>query len=528
MKGDVLSRSLLSSVSSLPRISALICGRIVFLPGRGERVVGLSGGGGHRTSVPGPGGRVTIRSVRGIRSRVIHGNGVLICTRCGVIIGVSKSGSFRGAAGSLRGLFTERDVRVSGETCGRLRLFINDFPNGYFELGGRCSEFLALSRPTLYLVCGRRRRRNSSSPLGYCCASQRNLPLPVSVANGRNGIGCAGGSGFFILKPSKDNGDFFVGSIVQRCCRRSASIIVISANSDCRKVYGCFNKSCVSCDGRGPVSVGPFGVSRLRCGRGFNRGGGFLGDLVFRLFGNDSCPDGVRSAIVGRAVARCCRTCFRPFSGFDGRREERVGRVLLLRSGGGNGCSRCRGRLRSQCRRLSRRGSVASEGSHLIGGLRTIIRSATTARNRGRTTLRRLRQLAPRLIRGGCLRHVRHGVSGVRHRGEDLGISRLSFGACCRFTLIEVPRLVIRRGVRFTVRSFTTVLGPFCGNKRQSRVLGGSLSTALFSRGFVIFRVSGIGSSPVLFPVVILVVVSIFARGVEVGGNEGYLIVRRT
>lgn len=269
--------SIVTTVSRVPRTEAIICGRVVFVPGRGERLTLLRGGGGHRTDVPGPNGRVTIRSVGRMRRIVTERKGRLICARCGLIIYYSDSTSLRGPAGRLRGAFKHVNIRVSGETCGRLRLFIGSFPKGYCNVDTRCSHFLALNSTTTYLVCGRGVRRDRSAPLGVCCASERNIPITVSVAKGRKGRGLASGSGFFYLKPSKDNGSFRVGDIMHRLRRRKASIIVISANGSCRKLYRCLNKGCVDCARRGPVAVGPFGVAGTRLGV---RGVSFLGGLV--------------------------------------------------------------------------------------------------------------------------------------------------------------------------------------------------------------------------------------------------------
>lgn len=269
--------SLLTTVSGVPGTRAIICGRVIFLPGRGERLTLLSGGGGQRTDVPGPDGRVTIRSVGQIRRIVTQRDGRLICARFGLVITMPTSASLRGYAGRLRGTFKHVNVRVSGETCGRLRLFIGSFPNGYCNVGRSCSHFLALNSTTVYLVCGRRVRRDRRAPLGVCCASHRNIPITVSVAKGRKGGGLASGSGFFYLNPSNDNGDFRVGSIIHRLCRRKASIIVISANGDCRKLYRCLNNGCVSCARREPVAVGPFHVGQTRVGI---RGANFLGGLI--------------------------------------------------------------------------------------------------------------------------------------------------------------------------------------------------------------------------------------------------------
>lgn len=256
--------SLITLISDVPDIRDIICGRVVFIPGRGHRLTLLSGGGGHRTDVPGPDGLVTIRSVGQIRRIVTERGGRLMCARCGLVIAIGPSASVRGYAGRLRGTFNEVNVRVSGQTCGRLRLFIGSFPNGYCKVGTSCSQFVALNSTTAYLVCGRGVIRDRSAPFGICCASHRKIPMTVSVSKGRKGGGLASGDGFFMLNPSKDNGDFCMGSVIHRTRRRSASVILISAKGSCRKLYRCFKNGCVSCARRRPVAVGPFGVGQRR------------------------------------------------------------------------------------------------------------------------------------------------------------------------------------------------------------------------------------------------------------------------
>lgn len=537
-----VTASLLSFLANIPCSSYIIFGRIVRVPKREGLLHGLRTGTGHRNSVPSPDGHVTGTSVRRILSELTISDAVLICYGFGVLIDYPPSG-IAPMASFLRAGLCRYNVVPSEATCGRLRLFVSYFPNGNCTFGPSCSLFLALSSTTLYFFFGRRLGRSRSAPLAACCASHRKLPIYVSVANGRNGGGVASGTGFFYVNPSNSNGSFRVGDIMHRLLRRGASIIVISANSSCRNVYKCCGNACVTCSGRGPVSVGPFGIAGRRCRLGFNRGGGFLGSLVFLVFGKGTFPAGVRSVLVGRAVIRCCRTCFGPFRKFDSDRHRTLERGLLITTGVRSSCRRFARDVRSVSERVDarriRRGTrdhtlLLPSRMHHLGlvqryhSLATLVGSRTTARSRGRHTLTVVRGCGERLCGGSVLVGVSERVSRVRRRGHELGIRRLSFGSCCRFTLRHVPRVARLRGVDFGVRSFTTVLGRFCHNNRLRVALGSSLGVGLFSRHFVIFRVSGVGSSPMLFPVIILVVVSIFLRGVHVGGKQGTLVVRRT
>lgn len=126
-------------------------------------------------------------------------------------------------------------------------------------------------------------------------------------------------------------------------------------------------------------------------------------------------------------------------------------------------------------------------------------------------------------------RELRHAVGRVRRHHGRLGMRDLSFGAFCRFSIRHVPSVYDRGDVNnVSVSACHCVVGSFCQNNGRSGALGRGVSDSLFSRAFVIFRVSTVGSSPLLFPVIALVVVSIFLRGVHVGGGHGILIVRRT
>lgn len=174
-----------------------------------------------------------------------------------------------------------------------------------------------------------------------------------------------------------------------------------------------------------------------------------------------------------RIVARCCSACFGKFSNFAPLRQRSLHGKLLVSSHG-----RTRGRSRSRKRQA---------------------------------------------------KHVRHVVSRVRHHHGRLGIRRLSFGSFCRFSIRHVPSVYTRGRVsNVSVSACHCVVGSFCQNNGRRGALGRGVSDSLFSRAFVIFRVSDVGSSPLLFPLIALVVVSMFLRGVHVGGGHGILIVRRT
>lgn len=190
------------------------------------------------------------------------------------------------------------------------------------------------------------------------------------------------------------------------------------------------------------------------------------------------------------------------------------------------------GRRRFRGRERGRRHGVLSRG---VRGLRRLMRGKRNKRGAGtRGTVRGVLvrgNFAQRRLSGPraeLLSVVREQVRGGRSVLGRVGIRDLSFGSFCRFSLHVVPVVYGRGGVSFSVAGCGFLLGGFCGKKRLRGALGRSFSASLFRRPFVIFRVSTVGSSPRLFPVMALVVVSIFVRGVELGGGEGTLVVRRT
>lgn len=205
--------SLLSFLRSAPDVSAVVCGRMVGVPSRQGRTGGLRNGGGGRGKVPSPTGSLYMRSVRQIRSSVTERKRVLMCTRCGVVL--TNLSSVDGTVGCIRASLFSYNVVVGGRYFGRLRLFRYTLPKGTVGLGD-CSGFLAASSTTVYLLFGRGLRMARGDPFLACFASERKLPIKVSVSKGRNRGGCAGGSGFFILNPDNSNGSFCIGSGMER------------------------------------------------------------------------------------------------------------------------------------------------------------------------------------------------------------------------------------------------------------------------------------------------------------------------
>lgn len=77
-------------------------------------------------------------------------------------------------------------------------------------------------------------------------------------------------------------------------------------------------------------------------------------------------------------------------------------------------------------------------------------------------------------------------------------IDGLYFGDFCRFDARQLPGVYRRGNLRnVSLSSCGCLLGSFCGKNDRSIALGRGVSDDLFSRAFVIFRVSDVGNTPI-------------------------------
>lgn len=160
-------------------------------------------------------------------------------------------------------------------------------PNGRTSFPTR-RDFCAFVRRTLYLFARRAGCGDSLSPFNVGVISEiAKGPLRVSVSSLPVGQNVVAGHGGFVLKPDNDNGSFFAGRVMHRCCRRGTRILLISAKGDCLKLYRVVgqgarkrSKVCFACAARGPVTFGPFCI---RSKMFSVRGGRDVGALVLAL-----------------------------------------------------------------------------------------------------------------------------------------------------------------------------------------------------------------------------------------------------
>lgn len=529
VNNTVMPQDLLSDLSTLPDVDAIIYNQIIFLPNQKREIAKLEKKKNRHASIPNPNNQIAVEDINDVLNEVARNGKQFVYAHYNLIVKTGADKNLQKVTNSLENLLARYSMHLSKRAYNQLELFVASFPGNCFELNADYDRFLTLSEPALCLLYKEHQQKGDDTNLKCYYTDRQGVPMAVDVSGKEGKIRYTDNSNFFVLGPSGSGKSFFMNTVMRQYYEQDTDIVIVDTGDSYEGLCSYFEGIYITYSKEHPISMNPFKIEKTEYEQNFQAKKDFLRNIIFLIFKGNGEPTKLEETIINQTLIEYFEEYFTPFEGYTEEQRDNMRHVIELED-------KRTGKYEEYEQQLEERYGVSDDmddiddiderieeeekaiqkhkarSLRLRDKLQAVIDDSAATDGEKSNASRQLLRLTPELIESKYLQRINKKIDRIERQRKKMRVTELNFNTYYEFAIERIPQIMKQDDVTFPINEFATILKPFYKGGELEYTLNNDMDSSLFNEKFIVFEIDKIKENPVLFPIVVLIIMDVFTQ----------------